>query len=192
MAMSEIKKMVIYIVLAVVIIITAMIILLWFAEGGFFFLAPSYGKMDRFLKSNIDELSYVTDALSELDYDSIDIRKIPLREEDKSNMVVTTKKYYQDGSYAIESATIPIPDELIGHIEALYENGVLVITCERNSVDFSLWSIIDESRGIIYSRTGEQPNGIELIDVRQLSTEDWYYYVHNYEKAKARNPQLFQ
>jgi hypothetical protein len=55
-----------------------------------------------------------------------------------------------------------------------------------------MWSIMDESRGIIYSRTGKAPGGEQLIEVKQLSIETWYYYVHNYEKAKERNPELFQ
>lgn len=55
-----------------------------------------------------------------------------------------------------------------------------------------MWSTMDESRGIIYSKTEKAPDEEQLINVKQLSQENWYYYVHNYEKAKAQNPELFQ
>lgn len=147
-------------------------------------MAPSYNKADRFLKSNVNELSYVAEALFALEYDSIEIREDPLREEDKYNMRVSREYLVYE--------TVPIPDELVGHIQNLYESGVSVISCGREAIGFSLWSIMDESRGIQYSRTGEEPDGEQLIEVKQLSEENWFYYVHNYEKAKARNPELFQ
>lgn len=119
-----------------------------------------------------------------MNYDSITIRKDPLREEDKYNMKVSREH--------LVYKTVPIPGELVGHIQNLYESGVDVISCSRNSINFTMWSIMDESRGIIYSKTGKAPDGEQLINVKQLSQENWYYYVHNYEKAKAQNPELFQ
>ena len=146
-------------------------------------MAPSYNKMDRFLNANIDELSYVADALFNLDYESIEIRKVPLREEDKYNMIV------RNGS---DSETIPIPDELLGHIEALYQSGVSVISCGRDTIGFSMWSTMSESRGIRFSKAGLTLDDGNYIEVRQLSKANWYYYVHNFEKWKARNPHLYQ
>jgi len=182
--MSMIKKTVIIIVPIVVAIIIAVIVLMGIYEGGFFSLAPSYNKMDRFLRTNIDELSYVSAALSRLDYNSIEIRKEPLSEQDRYNMKVNRE-------YLIYE-TVPISDELVGHIQYLYESGVDVISHSRNSINFTMWSNMDESRGIIYSTTGKVPDGEQLVTVKQLSIENWYYYVHNYKKAKSRNPELFQ
>ncbi|QSX04824.1 hypothetical protein JYG23_08910 [Sedimentibacter sp. zth1] len=181
--MSIIKKSVISSVSIVVLIVIAIIVLLVIYEGGFFLLAPSYNKMDKFLKSNIAELSYVADVLSELDYDAIVIQKDPLHEEDKYNMTVNIGMVYE---------TISIPNELVSHIEILYKSGVDVIASSRDSINFTMWSIMDESRGIIYSRIGEKPDGEQLIEVKQLSKRNWFYYVHNFEKAKVRNPHLFQ
>lgn len=178
--------MIICIISVVVVLIIAFMILSGIYNGGFFFLAPSYSKVDRYLKVNVDELSHVADALSELDYDSIEIRKTPLREE-KNSMFVSTKKFYQDGSYSFDNETIPIPDALLDSVETLFEKGVKVIWCGRNSVDFTMWSIMDESRGVIYSKAGQKPDGEQLIEFRQLSKENWYYYVHNFEKWKAQN-----
>ena len=147
-------------------------------------MAPSYNKMDRYLKANINELSYVADALLEANYNSVEIRKDALRDEDKYNMKVSREYLVYE--------TVPIPGELVEHIQSLYESGVDVISYGRNSINFTMWSIMDESRGIIFSITGEEPDGEQLISIKQLSKESWFYYVHNYEKAKARNPELFQ
>ena len=51
-----------------------------------------------------------------------------------------------------------------------------------NSIDFTMWTTMSESRGIIYSRTGQKPDEGQLIELRQLSKENWYYYVHNIKK----------
>ena len=181
--MKMIKIIAISMVLTIVILFITFIIGLRIYDGDFFFLAPGYEKMDRFLKTNIDELSYVANELFELDYDSIEIRREPLHEEDKYNMRVSREYLVYE--------TIPIPGELVEHIQNLYENGVEVISCGRDSIGFCLWSIMDESRDITYSRIGQEPESIQLIEVRELSIKNWYYEVHNFEKAKALNPQLF-
>ena len=182
------KKIVIILAIAVAIVILIFAIIYFVIPvliiGGFITPAPSYNKLDRYLKENIDELSYVADTLWELGYDSIEIRKNPLREEDKYNMRVSREYLVYE--------TVPIPDELVDYIKNLYESGVEVISYGRDSVDFTMWSSMDESRGIIYSRNGKKPDGEQLIEVKQVSIENWYYYVHNFEKAKARNPELFK
>ncbi len=190
--MSIIRKKVKITVLIVAVILIATIVLLGIYEGGFFFLAPGYNKTDGFAKNNIDELSYVSDALSELDYYTIEIRKFPLRDEDIFNMVVRKDELYNFSPNGSDRETIPIPDELVGHIKHLYESGVEKIFCGSDSVDFTMWNTMSESRGIKYSKTGNPPDVWAAIEVKQLSKENWYYYVSNYEKAKARNPQLFQ
>jgi len=188
------KKIVIILAIAVAVVILIFAIICFVIPvlilGGFMPPAPNYTKVDKYLKANIDTLSYVADALFELDYDSISIREnSQLREEEKNSMKVSREYLVYE--------TIPIPDELLGHIEALHKSGISVISCGRDSIGFTMWSSMDESRGIIYSRTGEKADDIiredvQLIEVKQLSEENWYYYVHNFEKAKARNPHLFQ
>ena len=181
--MSIIKK--VAIVVSIVAVIFFAVTIMGYTVGGeLFFMAPSHKKIDRFLKTNFTELSYVADALLELDYDSISISKEPLREDDKYKMRVSREYLVYE--------TVPIPDELVGHIQNLYESGVRVISCGRDIVGFSVWAFMDEIRGIKYTRTGEKPDGEQLIEVRQLSKENWYYYKDNFEKWKARNPDLFQ
>jgi hypothetical protein len=103
------KKTVIIIVSIVVVLFITFTIVLWMIEGELFFMAPSYNKMDRYLKANINELSYVVDALSKMNYDSVEIRKEPIREEDKYNMKISREYLVYE--------TVPIPGELVGHIQ---------------------------------------------------------------------------
>ena len=172
----------IIVVVLVVVAVSIFVLCLGMLAGGLLPFAPGYGKADRYLKSNIDELDFVADALLEFGYDQIQIRGTPMREEEKYSMSV------RNGNI---SETVPIPYVLLDHIKALYKSGVDVISCGSDFVDFSMWSSLSESRGITYSRTGKMPDGEQLIEVIQLSRDNWYYYVHNYEKAKARNPHLF-
>ena len=186
------RKTVIIIVSVFAVISISFILVLGFFEGGFFFLAPRYSKTDRYLKANIDKLTFVANALSELDYDFIELRKNPLREEEEYSMYVRTDKFYNGLPSGFDSDIISIPCELASHIAILFESGISVISHSRNSIHFSMWSTMSESRGMIFSRTGEKPDGEQLIEVRQLSIEDWYYFVNNFEKARERNPHLFQ
>jgi len=188
------KKMIIGIIIGVVstlIIVFTIMYGIW--EGGFSFLAPSYGTIDRYLMDNIDIFSQISNDLINLDYDTVVIRKDFPYEEDKYNMVVSKDMVFEDGSSAINRKTIPIPDDLLDQIEHLYNSGVSVISCgDSDHIEFCMWSNRSESRGIKYSKTGEKPDGDQLIEVKQLSEENWYFYVYNYEKTKARNPELFQ
>ena len=183
--------MVIIIVSIIALIFIAFTTVLWVFGGELFFMAPDHNKMDRFLKTNINTLSYVADALSDLDYDSIIIRKNPLREEDKYNMNVSKDIFYHGIPNGSDRKTMPIPDELLDYVKTLYESGVRVISCDSGSVYFSIWAFMDEIRGIAYCRTWKLSDNPKLIEVRQLSKENWYYYVDNFEKAKALNHSLF-
>ena len=182
--MSIFKKTIIVAISIIVALFIVFTIVLWMYDGELFFMAPSYNKTDRFLKTNINELSYVANELSEMDYETIKISTIPIREEDRNSMRVTRE--------SLGYETIPIPNELIEHINALYESGIQYISCGGGFVNFTMWSTMDESRGIIYSDNGTKPDGEQLIKVSTLSEDNWYYYVHNYEKAKARNPERFK
>ena len=182
--MSITKKIIIITASVIAVILIAITIVGYVFGGELFFMAPSRNKMDRFLKTNFAELSYVANALFELDYDSISIDKNPLREEDKCNMRVSREYLVYE--------TVPIPDELVSHIQNLYESGVKCISCGRDFAGFSVWAFMDEIRDVTYSRTGKKPDGNQLIEVKELSKENWYYCVDNFGKAKARNPHLFQ
>ena len=160
------------------------------ATGGFPLLAPSYVTIEIYLQKNIYVLSYVADNLLDLNYGGIEIRKVLYQDEDKNNMRVWKQ---ENDSIRANSETVPIPDDLKKPIEYLLKTGVNVISSRsHNTIGFTLWSSMNESRGIKYSRTGEEPSREQIIVLRRLSQEGWYYYVHNYEKWKAQNPQLFE
>ena len=188
--MNRFKKAIIITTSIIAILFIAFIIVLWSVRGDLFFIgynkffiAPSCNKAEKFLKTNIKELSYVASELSKMDYDSITIRNKSIHGEDGYSMRVKHEYAYE---------TISVPNELINHIEALYEIGIQDISYGQDFVNFTMWSTMDESRGIIYSGTGTKPNGEQLIEVSQLSNANWYYYVHNYEKAKEQNPEKFK
>jgi len=182
-----IKKIVITLVSIFLVIAIVIMSMICVVEGGLVFMAPGYRRMDRYLKANINELTYVIDALFELDYESIIIRSIPQHVEDKYNMTMQVSREY------LSYETIPIPDDLIGHIESLYKSGVRVISCGCDSVSFSMWSTMSESRGISFSRSElSLDDDSNIIEVKHLSKENWYYYVDNFEKWKAQHPELFR
>ena len=183
--MGILKKVVIIIVSIVAIMIIALVVFLEIVGGGFIFLVPNYNKMDKVLKANIDNLSFVIETLSQIDHNYVEIRvnPLPLPKEDK---------YSMSFSNGLGREVMSIPFELLEPVERLDNSGIQVISSGRNSASFSLWSSLSESRGIIYSKNGETPWSPQYIDVRQLSVENWYYYVNNFEKARARNPHLFQ
>jgi len=186
------RRAAIVIVSVLIVVTIAIILAIGFFEGGFFFMAPSYSRTNRHLIANFDELIFVANALSELDYDFIEFRKDPLRGEEGYSMYVRTNQFNNGFPSGFVSDIIPVPNELEGHVAILFESGVSVISHSRNTIQFSMWSTMSESRGMILSRTGDKPDGEQLIEVRQLSIENWYYYVNNFEKARARNPHLFQ
>ena len=182
------KKVVIITVLAVVAVVALTIVsaaFLGMLAGGMIPFAPTYDRVDRALRANVDDLTFVVEALFEIDHNSVEIRINPftLPEEEKYSMS------FSDG---LGRESMPIPVEMLEPIERLHKSGILVILRGRDSARFSLWSSLSESRGMIYSRTGETPWSPQLIEVRQLSEENWYFYVNNFEKARARNPHLFQ
>ena len=183
----------------IIVFITALILLtsliFWSIDNGAyrlfigsdsFLTAPGYNRTDRFLKANYDELSYVADELSKMGYEyvSIDIESI-MRGFEDYNMEVRLGYMNYD--------TVPIPEELINHINILYEKGVQRIGCGEHVVNFTIWRVLlsDETRGIYYSIDGTAPYGEQLIELKPLSKANWYFYVHNYEKAKILHPERF-
>ncbi len=189
--MKIFKRVILIITLIIMVLSVVSAGSLWAVNGDVFFIgynkffiAPSCNKADSFLKNNIGELTCVVNELSEMNYDIILIRKDHIRGESGYKMEVK-----RNGS---NYETIPIPDELINHIGSLCKTGIQDISCDRNFVDFTMWSTMDESRGIIYSLFGTKPDDEQLIEASQLSKDNWYYYVHNYEKAKEKNPERFK
>ncbi len=189
--MNKSKKITIIILSIIAALLTAFLFVLWTVRGDIlsiglnkFFISPNYNKTDSFLKTNIEELSYVAEKLSEMDYETVKIQGYNF-EEDGYSMKVYTFPSSRD--------TVSVPHDLIVPIKALFENGIISISCscENDYVNFTLWSIKEESRGMIYSGDERKPDSVQLIEVRQLSEPNWYYYVHNYEKAKVLNPEKF-
>ena len=186
--------MVIAIIISILtVLFMAFTIVLWIVGGELFFMAPNYNKIDRYLSKNIDTLSHVSEYLLEMDYDTITIHRLPMHEDEKYNLSMNISKngFYDDGSRKTNSETIPIPNEILNNIINLYERGVSHISCSRNFVGFTLWEFMDDIRGIEYSRSGKKPDGVQLIEIKQLSIPNWYYYIHNFEKWKTQNPHLF-
>ena len=158
-------------------------IIAWRYNGELPFTAPSYRKADRFLSKNIDVMSRVSDALFDMDYAAVGIRHDADADE-KLTMTVRRDTYNHEEA--------PIPNELLASVQHLLKCGIVVISRGSGTVNYTMWSAMDESRGIIFSQSGEAPDGEQLYEVRKLSEDGWYYYIHNYEKAKAKNPQLFE
>lgn len=184
--MRKIKSLVIIIAALLAVACIAVMALCWWIDGGIFFLPPSYNKFDGFLKANMEELSYAANALlelrSELDCDYIVIY-MPRGEE---------KTYRLNVGQGRNEESIFVPDELSDCIKSLHEKKVESIGTPGGIVIFTMWSVADELRSIYYSETGEPPAGMQLIEVEQLSEENWYFCVDNFEKAKARYPERFR
>lgn len=111
--------------------------------------------------------------LLKLYYDLVTVDKYPLRDEDKYNMTVRKDEYVDGVRIHFNYETIAITDEFLDQIMNVLNSGVRVISCGRESISFSLWSSLSESRGVIYSRTEKAPSDAQLIEVRQLSEENW-------------------
>ena len=174
------------IITLIVLVVLFVVIMLWMNFKMFIsFGAPNYNKIDIFLEENLGELSYVADELLNREYISVTIRRNNVFNDANSYTMKVQHKY-------LVYEMLPIPSDLVAPIKMLFEEGVQVIGCSQNSINFTVWSSMDESRGMIYSYTGEEPDSEQLIEVRRLSKNDWFYYVHNYEKAKERNPERFQ
>ena len=164
----------------IVTLLIALILLIWTVKGDIFaigynkfLIAPSYNKTDAYLKSNFDELSYVAEELTIMDYESISIEYTNLNGMEGYNMGIRSNH--------IKHEPIPIPDKLVDHIKALYKSGIRYIWCKDEFVDFTLWTASYEERGIRYSLTGTEPFGEHLIESKKLSKDNWYYYVKDYE-----------
>lgn len=156
--MNILKKIIIITTSIIAILFIVLTTVLWTVRGDLFFIgynkffiAPSYNKTYKFLKTNINELSYVASELSEMDYDSITIRNESINGEDRYSMRVEHEHLVYE--------TVPVPSELINHIEVLYEIGIQDISCGSGYVNFTMWSTMDESRGIIYSGAVTMTNG---------------------------------
>ena len=187
-AMNILKKVSI-VIISILLVFLISFVLLLLANGGDILalflnkslLPPGYNKTNTFLINNLDDLSFISKELSEMDYNHIRIINASLYGEEISYMEVKQN----DSSYE----TVPIPDNLINSIKILFKNGIQLIVYNEGNLNFVLWQTMNESRGIKY---GTEPYGEQLIDVKPLSNNNWYYYVHNYEKAKELYPERFK
>ena len=188
--MSALKKIIIIIGSVIALLFIVFAIVLWTVGGNLFFvgynklfIAPNLNKAHDFFNDNAKELTYVAKELLETDYSRITVQNEWANGENRYSMRVKGENSVYE--------TIPVPDKLIGNVAILYERGIRDISYSGDYVNFTLWSTMDESSGIIYSVTGVKPEGEQLIEVRRLK-DNWYYYVHNYEKAKERYPEKFK
>ena len=188
--MSALKKIIIIVGSVIALLLIVFAIVLWTVGGNLFFvgynkffIAPNLNKAHDFFNDNAKELTYVAKELLETDYSRITVQSEGTNGENRYSMRVKGENSVYE--------TIPVPDKLIGNVAILYERGIRDISYSGDYVNFTLWSTMDESRGIIYSVTGVKPEGEQLIEVRRLK-DNWYYYVHNYEKAKERYPEKFK
>ncbi|MEN6389104.1 MAG: hypothetical protein ABFD04_01725 [Syntrophomonas sp.] len=122
----------------------------------------------------------MADALSKVPYDYIRL------EEDDGKETMTVKKV--DGSYV---KNMPVSDTTLSDkIEKLYKGGFKFIIKDGSAyIDFSMWSGMNESRGIVYSVNGTKPDFNFVVEIKSLSKQDWYYYESNFEVWKSRNQQ---
>lgn len=165
---------------------------------GLFPPAPSYKQMDKYLTENITELLSVAEYLSQFDYDGISIRKYDGGSKTMSAYYIEyiPNTNIRQGSNHFD---VPIADEkMIEKIEKLFERGFDYIGRSGNEyVNFSKWSILDVSRGIMYSLNGgkiekEVLDADKIIEIKPLSIENWYYYESNFEKWKYDNIDKFK
>lgn len=148
-----------------------------------FYFPPNYNTTDNFLEKHCNKLTLVVEKLLAMDYESISIQIGYANNQSDYKMRIKQ----ENSTYE----SIPISDELISLLDTLHTIGVQYVSRSRNVLDFTIWSNMNESRGIKFAVDGTVPTGEQLIEVKELSKERWYYYVHNYEKAIAQHPEKF-
>jgi len=160
--------------------------------GGF--PTPSIRSLERYLIQNIDLMQSVVSVLSELelDYYSVQISNenpVILGYTYSEASVAGENEFVFSGEYAPDSESALI--NVLGQLHAI---GVTNVSIHRNnSVRFVVWSALNESRGLIHSLSGEKvAESGQIVDIRPMTIDGWYYYESNFEKWKARNPELFE
>ena len=155
--------------------------------NGGFIPAPNYKKMERYFSDNIKELSFVAESLSKLEYEYIVLRET----EGSSIMYATNTEFMPNTNIEIGKigGNISISDvSLVKNIEKLYEKGFSCVEKKGDKyIIFVRWSSLNSGRGIVFSINGDEPDVDNIIDLKSLPIENWYYYEDNYELAKKKD-----
>lgn len=173
--MAKLIKPVFFIILGIALILFIILHIvpaLWI--GGVFSPAPSFQKIESIFQQDNKQLSDVADYFKNSNYTNIYISK-----------TVEKGQMFAGG----EQGNVPIENErIIGIVADLLENNAYsIIGKNDNTVYFMIWSIKDNSRGIVYSDDGNMPKVDFLTDLRPLSEPNWYYYEANFNEWEIRN-----
>lgn len=172
MKAKKIKYVSIFVLGMVVIGISCFIIKISPLLGGIL-PPPGSKKMESYFLMDSQNMVYVSGYLKNLNYDDIRID-----ENDGNNQMYVSNDDEAGQDIFIEES------KLKEHINTLYEHGFGVIEKHNNYVQFSKWSSLDSSRGIVCSFTDDEPFMEDVIELTPLSVEHWYYYEHNRERSE--------
>ena len=138
---------------------------------------PDYEKVEKYYEENISDLELVSTRLLEMEYDNVVFDET----DDGSIMFDFTINNRWDRSLCDDL-------ELSKSIERLYHNNISPIKKYNGKfIIFICQSSMTETRGIVYSGSGELPNLEGIIELKELSNSNWYYYVNSYEKWQMLN-----
>lgn len=91
----------------------------------------------------------------------------------------TITYYCENNKGGIEKLDTAIENkDLLQTIQILKDNHVEVILKRNNYVEFSLWSSLDSSCGLLYCNTEPIIDENGQTNLTELSLEHWYYYKH--------------
>lgn len=134
---------------------------------------PDSKKMEKYFLNNSNEMCNIGKYLKNENYQYIRIDK------NEGTDIMYVKDDENIGK------NILIEDDSIKEcINILYNCGFRVIEKNSNYVQFSRWSSLDSSRGVVYSFIENKPYIDHVTELTPLSVDDWYYYEHNIEKSK--------
>ncbi len=141
-------------------------------------LSPFFGglhimnerKAENFIEKYDNELSDVLNELYTIDYQEVSLRKI-----ENHTISILQNDDINGNHYTEKDITDYFNDKAIDSLNALYDNGVLVIEKKNMECQFVLWSSLDQGKGIIYSKSETSGDFPGVIHVEQIGPQ-WYYY----------------
>ena len=138
-------------------------------------IPPDKEKMEKYFQQDKDNLSVITDYLSNLDYSYVSIDKSSI---ENGVMFTGANTHYQK----IDDKTV------LESLNRIFNNRkYIVVGKSNNTVFFQKWSFLEKDRGIAVSVNKEEPPLVEfLIKSEPLSKIGWYYYEADYEEYRNR------
>lgn len=130
---------------------------------------PSTTKIEHLLKTNCDQLSYVSKYMLELQYSFV---RWDATERDKLTY------YYEQNNGGIGKGVVEIDDPMLSENMNKLQNAKFEhIIKENNYIMFVKWSSLDSSCGLVYCQD-DRPNmnGNGEISIKELGLNHWYYY----------------